>query len=64
MPEVVEEVDYLDACESYLGWCKVCKAFTRYNTEPDAGDYDCEKCGNTDSVIGAEQALITEEIIF
>jgi len=62
-PSVINEVDYAEATESYTGWCTVCREFTRSNTEPDAEEYDCPKCGQK-SVMGAEQALLSGNIIF
>ena len=59
----VEEADYHEATESYMGWCPVCKEFTRYTTEPDAEGYDCPKCGQNE-VVGAEQAFIAGLITF
>jgi len=58
----VDEVDYQEAVDSYTGWCKVCKEFTRGSTEPDAEGYDCEKCGEKE-VVGAEQALLLGLIV-
>ena len=54
---VINQVDYLEAAEQYLGWCTECEEFTRDCTEPDATGYDCPECdGHT--VVGAEQALL------
>ncbi len=58
----VSEADYQDAVDSYTGWCKVCKEFTRGSTEPDAEGYDCEVCGEKE-VVGAEQALLLGYIV-
>ena len=54
---MVEEADYLEACDSYLGWCPDCSAFTRESTEPDAHGYGCPEC-NGRNVVGAEDALL------
>lgn len=62
-PSVINEIDYVEANESYTGWCTVCKEFTRSNTEPDAEEYDCPKCSQK-TVMGAEQALLSGNIIF
>jgi Zn finger protein HypA/HybF involved in hydrogenase expression len=59
----VEEVDYQEAVDSYMGWCPACKEFTRGTTEPDATGYLCPKCGQNE-VVGAEQALIEGLIMF
>jgi len=53
----IREADYMDANDSYTGWCTFCKEFTRSCTEPDAEGYDCPVCQRRD-VVGAEQALI------
>jgi len=51
------ETEYLDACDTFQGWCTFCKEFTRDQTEPDAEDYDCPVC-EQNTVVGAEQALL------
>lgn len=60
-PTTVSMAEYLDATENYTGWCVICKEFTRDHTEPDAENYDCPGCDNH-TVMGAEHAMITEEI--
>ncbi len=60
-PTIVKMADYLDATENYVGWCTVCKEFTRDQTEPDAEDYDCPGC-EQNTVMGAEQAMVCMEI--
>ena len=57
----VDARQYEDAVEEEMGWCTTCHAFTREMTEPDALNNDCPLCGN-DTVMGAEQALLEEEI--
>ena len=59
----VAESDYLDATDSYTGWCTNCKEFTRDCTEPDAEGYDCPEC-EKNTVIGAEDALLQGLIEF
>ena len=59
----VSEEDFREACDLYMGWCTTCHDFTRDSTEPDAEGYDCPVC-EQDTVMGAEWALITGEIIF
>ena len=59
----VKEADYVDATDSYTGWCKTCKAFTTGCVEPDAEDYECEACG-ANTVVGAEDALMLGLIVF
>ena len=54
----VTREDYQQACDDSMGFCTVCKSFTRECTEPDAEDYDCDCCGEETSVVGAENALI------
>lgn len=56
MPTVTEAA-YLEAVDSYTGWCSTCEDFTRDTTEPDAEGYDCPVC-RQHSVTGAENALI------
>lgn len=53
----VDMADYEDAVRHNTGWCRYCEDFTRECTEPDAEGYDCEEC-DTNSVVGAEQALL------
>lgn len=53
----VSQDEYLEATESYMGWCPDCAAFTRDSTEPDAHGYDCPEC-NGRRVVGAEDALL------
>ena len=57
----ISEERYHEACDSYEGYCTECKDFTRETTEPDAEGYDCPKCDG-DTVMGAEQAMITGEV--
>ena len=62
-PTRVTEEGYLQAVESYTGWCKSCKAFTTGSVEPDAEDFECESCGEW-AVVGAEEALMFDLIVF
>ena len=62
-PIPVKESEYLYATENYMGWCTDCQDFTRERTEPDAEGYDCPKC-EQNTVIGAEDALLTGKITF
>lgn len=55
----IEESEYKNASENYVGWCTKCNAFTRDETEPDADNYDCPECGEN-TVVGADNALIME----
>ena len=57
----MSEEEFLDACDSFRGWCTNCKDFTRDCTEGDAEGYDCPVC-EEDTVMGAEQALLMGEI--
>ena len=61
-PVAVTEDRYREACEGYEGWCDVCGDFTRDCTEADAEGYDCGQCESSDSVCGAEQALLLGKI--
>ena len=57
----VGETDFLDARDSYRGWCTECLDFTRDCTEPDAHGYRCPDCSGM-TVMGAENALISGAI--
>ncbi len=59
----VSKEDFLEAQDSYLGWCTTCKDFTGECCEPDAHKYECPECGNN-TVYGAEEALIMGFICF
>ena len=52
---------YEEARESYEGFCINCNEFTRFETEPDAENYECPECG-LKGVEGAEQALLKGDI--
>lgn len=52
------EEQFIEAAESNLGYCKVCKEFTTDFAEPDARGYACKECGEAHSVFGAEEALL------
>jgi hypothetical protein len=54
---IVEADTWLEACDSYTGFCTACADFTTGCVEPDAEDYECEGCGEH-TVMGAEQALL------
>jgi len=53
----ITEYEYLEATNSYLGWCTTCEEFTRDCCEPDAHQYDCPEC-RENHVYGAEEALL------
>lgn len=55
----ITEAEYQDARDNYEGFCTVCNAFTRLETEPDADEYDCPECEGL-TVVGAENALVDE----
>lgn len=61
--KTVTQNEYAMAARDYIGWCTSCHEFTRDCTEPDAEEYDCPKC-EQNTVMGAEQALLTGEIWF
>ena len=63
MPIQITEEMYQMAVESNSGWCTACGEFTRDNTEPDAEEYNCPQC-EENTVMGAEQALLLDEITF
>lgn len=63
MSTPINESDYVDATESYQGWCRSCKAFTHDSAEPDARNYECPECGKRE-VFGAEEALLMGLITF
>ena len=50
--------EYLEATESYLGFCTECGEFTTPCCEPDARRYRCEECGQY-TVFGAEESVLT-----
>ena len=60
-PINITEEEYREATANYSGWCTTCREFTREETEPDAEEYECPVC-EENTVMGAEQALLTEEI--
>mgnify|MGYP001618286786 CR=1 FL=1 len=60
---IITEDTYLDATDSYQGWCRACQEFTRDETEPDAEGYDCPACDRR-TVCGAEQALLLGYVTF
>ena len=60
---VVSEEDFVEAQENYLGWCSICKDFSREECEPDAREYDCPTCDNN-TVYGADEALLMGLICF
>jgi len=53
----IAEADYVNYCDTFMGFCIECKEWTRESTEPDAQEYKCPKCGEF-SVVGAEDALM------
>lgn len=61
MATQVTERTFQNACNAYKGFCTHCRKFTRRETEPDAENYDCPKCGQK-KVVGAEQAMLLGEI--
>ena len=63
MPEFISQEMFEEAVSGDCGWCTNCLSFTRDETEPDAIGYDCPCC-EENTVMGAEQALLTGEIIF
>ena len=63
MSTLISQADYEEATELYRGFCTVCEAFTRDETEPDAHGYDCPNCGQS-TVVGAEDALLEGLIEF
>ena len=53
--------EYLDGTSlEDVGYCLYCGA-ERANTEPDAENYTCDKCGD-DTVFGAQQLLMMGHI--
>lgn len=48
------------AADRLEGWCTQCQSFTRGETETDAEDYECPRCGEN-CVVGALTALFGEE---
>lgn len=54
---IISEARYLEAEDSYEGWCTSCEDFTRDMTEPDAEGYDCPCCHGM-TVVGTMNALL------
>ena len=59
MPRKVElpdesevEATFHEMEDQSMGWCTICKDWTRFQTEPDAEGYDCPDC-ERNTVIGA-----------
>ena len=52
-----------EACDGYQGFCTNCRRMTSDGVEPDAREYECERC-NEPTVYGAEEALFMELIEF
>lgn len=63
MAKVVSKTVYHDAQQYYRGWCTTCEDFTRDQVEPDGHGYHCPRCEG-DTVMGAEDALLTGAITF
>lgn len=47
--------------DGYDGFCLSCEQWTVGGVEPDADQYHCDLCGE-DAVMGAEEAMLTENI--
>ena len=45
------------ARDSYDGFCVTCGEVTNSGVEPDAREYECERCGNR-TVYGMDEALL------
>lgn len=58
---IISEDRYMEATDSYEGYCTNCHKFTRTETEPDAEKYPCPVCEKK-TVMGAEQALLLGRI--
>ena len=61
MAKKIGQRAFQNACDQYKGFCTHCQKFTRGETEPDARDYPCPKCGGN-TVMGAEDALLSGEL--
>lgn len=53
----ITESRYLQLLDENIGLCKACGE-ERDSVEPDAEEYPCEACGESE-VYGAEQLLLT-----
>lgn len=56
----ITESEYLKWQDDSVGVCLACGE-TRYQTEPDAENYECEACGEN-QVQGCENAMICGNI--
>ena len=54
---VIPQAALAEAIEHRMGWCPVCRDFTRDVDDLQAGGYACPACRNV-RVIGAELALL------
>lgn len=60
----ISEERYMEACESYSGYCSGCDDITQDSgVEPDAEGYKCPTC-DAMTVMGIENALIMGKIEF
>jgi hypothetical protein len=59
---VMSEHEYIDATESYEGFCIYCGE-TESGIEPDAREYKCEGCGKY-GVFGFEELLLMGYVVF
>jgi hypothetical protein len=57
IPKVVAEYDFTEYAEQNMGYCKACREFTHDCCEPDARNYECPECGESE-VFGAEEAML------
>jgi len=54
------EADYLDACDMHCGVCMTC-GYNQGGCEPDARNYTCECCGETE-VFGVEELMVSGRV--
>lgn len=59
----LSEDEYHAHCNDYDGICFACGTWSSGGVEPDACEYECEACGESE-VYGAEEALLMDRIVF
>ena len=60
-PKTMTEDEYLSHCQNYAGICLSCSEIQQGGCEPDAENYECLICGDSE-VQGIENALVSGAI--